>query len=486
MCVGAFSARASGIAPEPHTPLFFSLLFSLSFSLPLPQLAALLGRPPPAPAASQRWGAGAPPPPAHYPGAGAAAALAGAPSSRPASAASAAEAAAAAALATAEAAARSGAPLLGLQSTTTSVPMPHGQGGSVILGAVPAAAAALLGPAGIMGLLASVSPTRVLAVLNAVGDADLADAAEARDIVADFALEAAAALAAAAAVGALPPPQPQPAAAAAAAGAAAAPPPPPPPPPAHALRAVWLPRPRAGETADWHFERPVRLRSGAPAGAPQPAALALEDARPADRTKVMPTTATGFFMKVLRSGTADGTGALGVGNVPILGLLTNTAAASELVHRGAAAAAATGGAANLQLALVSEAAKGGALGAVGGGGAAAAAFGAAGVTSYSSFYAETASTALTVPSAPPAPAPAAAAADAGDTGEGYDPAAGRTRGLGKLFLECTSAPAALALQQAFSGRAFSGRVLVTMFVDEAAFDRGEVVDWDACEYQRAA
>jgi hypothetical protein len=86
-------------------------------------------------------------------------------------------AAAAAALTTAAAAARSGMPLLGLQSSTTSLPAPHGAGGNVVLGAVPAAACGLLGPSGMMGLLASIEPTRILVIHNALSDDDLANTA---------------------------------------------------------------------------------------------------------------------------------------------------------------------------------------------------------------------------------------------------------------------------------------------------------------------
>ena len=60
----------------------------------------------------------------------------------------------------------------------------------------------------------------------------------------------------------------------------------------------------------------------------------------------------------------------------------------------------------------------------------------------------------------------------------------RTRGLGKLFLECSSVPAALAVQQALSGRAFNGRILVTTFVPDDDFVRGDACDFDACAWQQ--
>jgi hypothetical protein len=224
--------------------------------------------------------------------------------------------------------------------------------------------------------------------------------------------------------------------------------------PRHSLLAVRIPRPqRKGETADIVFARPVRLRAGGPAGAGLPgAALQLEDARPADKSAVMPRTASDFFHKVLKAGAEKGSaGALGIGAVNVSGLLTNAAG--------------------------------------GPGGSASTASGAGG-SSYSSFYAETAgneggaaaaSTALIVPSeAGTAAAVAAAVAAEGDTGEGYDPLEGRTKGLGKVFLEFNSLQGALAAQQELSGRAFNGRILITAFAPEGPYSRGELVDWATC------
>jgi hypothetical protein len=62
----------------------------------------------------------------------------------------------------------------------------------------------------------------------------------------------------------------------------------------------------------------------------------------------------------------------------------------------------------------------------------------------------------------------------------FDPLAGRTRGLGKVFLEFSTVAGAVAAQRELSGRAFAGRVLVTAFVDEEAYRGGAACDFAAC------
>jgi hypothetical protein len=110
-------------------------------------------------------------------------------------------------------------------------------------------------------------------------------------------------------------------------------------------------------------------------------------------------------------------------------------------------------------------------------------FGAAAAT-YSSFYADSASnrdvegagaptsTALTVAGG--------SGEEEGDDGADYDPLAGRTKGLGRVFVEFDTPEAALACQTELSGRAFSGRILCTSFVDESAYDKGQACDFNAC------
>ena len=63
----------------------------------------------------------------------------------------------------------------------------------------PAVAAALLGPAGLQGMLAAFSPTRVVSVLNAITDVDMANREALLDLLTDIAAEAQGAASAAAA-----------------------------------------------------------------------------------------------------------------------------------------------------------------------------------------------------------------------------------------------------------------------------------------------
>lgn len=69
----------------------------------------------------------------------------------------------------------------------------------------------------------------------------------------------------------------------------------------------------------------------------------------------------------------------------------------------------------------------------------------------------------------------------GDDGSNYDPLAGRTRGLGCVFLEFASVDGAVAAQKELSGRAFNGRILVTSFAPEGKYAAGEVCDFAACK-----
>jgi len=62
----------------------------------------------------------------------------------------------------------------------------------------PAVAAALLGPAGLQGMLAAFSPTRVVSVLNAITDVDMANREALLDLLTDIAAEAQGAASAAA------------------------------------------------------------------------------------------------------------------------------------------------------------------------------------------------------------------------------------------------------------------------------------------------
>jgi hypothetical protein len=49
-----------------------------------------------------------------------------------------------------------------------------------------------------------------------------------------------------------------------------------------------------------------------------------------------------------------------------------------------------------------------------------------------------------------------------------------------VFLELSSADAAVAVQTALSGRAFGGRILATAFAPEDAYTAGALVEWAHC------
>jgi hypothetical protein len=180
------------------------------------------------------------------------------------------------------------------------------------------------------------------------------------------------------------------------------------------------------------------------AGAP----LLLEDTRPADRSRAVPATSIGFFEKVFGKGGANLTKPGAIGSVNIAGLITD--------------------------------------GMAGGTGT----FGAAGAK-FSSFFDTGVSNALltngpgTEAAAREAVLAEAAAAEAakveeGDDGRDYDPLAGRTRGLGKVFLEFDTAEAARVAMSELAGRAFNRHIIVTSFAAVEAYNAGEVCDFAAC------
>jgi len=180
------------------------------------------------------------------------------------------------------------------------------------------------------------------------------------------------------------------------------------------------------------------------AGAP----LLLEDTRPADRSRVVPTTSIGFFEKVFGKGGSNLTKPGAIGSVNVAGLITD--------------------------------------GAAGGSGS----FGAAGAK-FPSFFDTGVSNALLTNGADTeaaareavlaeATAAEAAKAEEGDDGRDYDPTVGRTRGLGKVFLEFDNADAAKAAMSELAGRAFNRHILVTSFAAVEAYDAGEVCDFGAC------
>ena len=403
-------------------------------------------------------------------------------------------------------------PLLGTSGTSSIAPLPAGAGaarrggGGVVVGATAAAAAGLLpgagGPGGLLALLAGVRPTRVLALLNALGEAELADEAALAELTADIAVEATAGIAAAgeerAAEAAAA------AAAAAAAGEERAAAAPPAAAPLGRLIAVRIPRPRpgGGESVD-----PVLVRRARPAGAaeaaaasgpaappPQPALALLEDAPTAPRVTVemeeapplggasagagagasrkrarpssaagafgsIPTSARAFYERIFVTGAGGGGGASGGAYLTAgtgasgtasgaVGLLTD---GTERMMRQAAVAIVKG-----ERAAERREAAGAGAGA-----------GAGAVILYGSGEALV--------------APRVATAEE----LSRDPLAGRTRGLGRIFLEFSTTEAAVAAQGWLSGRACAGRVVATTFVDEEAYRTGRACEFAACRGARA-
>ena len=214
------------------------------------------------------------------------------------------------------------APLLGAAGSPDKVPGPAGIG-LMSIGSFPAAACGLTPPGGLLSLLASIVPTRVLVLLNALGDDDLASAASVAEVRDDVAVEAHAA-----AQYVVPPPQ--------SAGAA----PPPPSAPVGRLLAVRIPRPRPGERVEVDLiSRGVRL---APTlgGAVGTGAL-LEDAPTSAAVAAVPKSANAFYEKVLMK---DGAALMAATHSNSIGLLTNGAGDGRgSLFAGARAAAAGGG-----------------------------------------------------------------------------------------------------------------------------------------------
>lgn len=169
-------------------------------------------------------------------------------------------------------------------SSSTTVPAPGGV--NVNVGPNPAAAAGLLGPGGIVMLLSSITPTRVLVLLNAVTDVELRDDAEFADTIADIACECAK---------------------------------------FGKLRRIACPRPAAGssESANYDFlKRPpnAKMYSG-PVGMLEDGKAGEKPAPAEDKSARIPTTASAFFERVLK-GEAAGPSVVGLSR---MGLLTSGA-----------------------------------------------------------------------------------------------------------------------------------------------------------------
>ena len=302
-----------------------------------------------------------------------------------------------------------------------------------------------------MTMLACIAPTRILVLLNALTDKDVRAEAELADISDDIAIEVAAAISPSAV-----------AAMATATGQA---------PPTEAvgrLLAIRIPRPQLPDEPvdpdlihrqqrrDVAFNSGLLLEDGgaAPSAKDAPPSDAAADgaakappagendlnaalaaAAPGDRWRYMPRDAKDFFYRVIRHEYAAA--GLAAGIAPV----APSAAASST--RGATA----------PVGLLTDGTP---------------------PESQSGSWERGSTAIVVVGSVAPAPLPERADLS------GYDPLAGRTKGLGKIFLEFTTAAAAVAAQRELSGRAFNGRILVTTFADEDAYRAGEVCDFEAC------
>jgi hypothetical protein len=312
-------------------------------------------------------------------------------------------------------------PLLGVSGTPGTYPVPSGLSGSLNIGSSPAAAAGLLGAGGIMAVLAAVNPTRVLVLLNALSDADLRSPAEYTDILADIAIEARGALWAPLNPGET--------------GTV----------PRGALLAVRIPRPRRGESVNVVLHRKGRFKGATHSVVPGAIGL-LQDSRPDDHSSRTPASAKAFFEKLLIKE--------GGGGIPLPSLSGIVSGAVGLLTNAPAAAAPPP-----PTAYSSEA--------------------------DASFYSTGPPTSGGVSSTALMTTDGSGGVDdeeraAAEDDARYDPFAGRTPGLGKVFLEFDSQAAAVAAQRELSGRAFNGRILVTTFADEERYRAGELCDFGMC------
>lgn len=210
------------------------------------------------------------------------------------------------------------------------------------------------------------------------------------------------------------------------------------PVPRGALLAVRIPRPRRGESTTVVLHRKGRFRGAVASVVPGAVGL-LEDGRAADASSRIPSTSKAFFEKLLIK---EGGGGIALGNLVsgVVGMLTNGPAAPAPAPVYASEADAS---------------------------------------FYSTGPAGGSSAIITTDGSGALPADEEAAAAAADE-ERYDPFAGRTAGLGKVFLEFDTPHAAVAVQRELSGRAFNGRILATTFADVDRYRAGELCDFAMC------
>jgi hypothetical protein len=310
---------------------------------------------------------------------------------------------------------------LAMPSGLATLPGPAGTGTTITLGASPAQAAGLIGPGGLVSLLAAVNPTRILVLLNAVGDDELASLTELADVCADIGAEAQTVCQTHG---------------------------------GHLLRIV-CPRPHAGETIEGYSKTLARPDTLQQVGA------------------------TGLLMDGGKSSTNSGDthqtneSTIGGGGGVVASFPT---AAAEFFKQ-------TGGSWSESVAGVVEKHQSAIVGikGSGGGGSTSTLL----LTSGSSSSATAASTTSASSSSTWAESVALSTSNQvksssgvkGDVNE--NALRKRTRALGKVFLEFDSSAAAIAVQRELAGMFYSGKIVVSSFADEVAFTKGEICDLTA-------
>ena len=314
---------------------------------------------------------------------------------------------------------------LAMPSGLVTLPGPTGTGTTITLGASPAQAAGLIGPGGLVSLLAAVNPTRILVLLNAVGDDELASLTELADVCADIGAEAQTVCQTSG---------------------------------GHLLRIV-CPRPHSGETIEGYSKTLAR-----PEALQQVGATGLLT----DGSSKSGGGSSDSLVKNESGGTGGGPGGGGGG-------ASFPTAAAEFFKQ-------TGGSWSESVAGVVEKHQSAFSGNKGGGGGGGGGGSTLLLTSGSSSSIATASnTSSSSSSSTWAESVALSTGHQGgkgkfDVNEGSGTLRKRTRALGKVFLEFDSSAAAIAVQRELAGMFYSGKIVVSSFADETAFTRGEICD----------
>ena len=319
---------------------------------------------------------------------------------------------------------------LAMPSGLVTLPGPTGTGTTITLGASPAQAAGLIGPGGLVSLLAAVNPTRILVLLNAVGDDELASLTELADVCADIGAEAQTACQTSG---------------------------------GHLLRIV-CPRPHSGETIEGYSKTLARPEALQQVGA---TGLLTDGSSKSGSSDSLVKNESG----------GGGGGGTGGGTAGGAGGASFPTAAAEFFKQ-------TGGSWSESVAGVVEkhqSAYGGNKGGGGGGGGGGGTLLLTSGSSSSSSLAAASNTSSSSSSSTWAESVALSTGHQGgkgkiDVNEGSGTIRKRTRALGKVFLEFDSSAAAIAVQRELAGMFYSGKIVVSSFADETAFTRGEICD----------